>query len=51
MGHSGGWVSLGGGDRVQERDRLGTDPENLGLGKPVLPAEEVTDDLETLFRT
>lgn len=50
MGHSGGWVSLGGGDWVQERDRLGTDPENLGLGKPVLPPEEVTDDVETLFR-
>ncbi|HWA18223.1 MAG TPA: FAD-dependent oxidoreductase [Devosia sp.] len=50
MGHSGGWVSLGGGDWVQERDRLGTDPEGLGLGAPVLPAEEVTDDVETLFR-
>ena len=35
MAHSGGWVSLGGGDWVQERDRLGTDPEGLGLGKPV----------------
>jgi FAD binding domain-containing protein len=50
MGHSGGWVSLGGGDWVQERDRLGTDPEGLGLGKPVLPAIEVTDDFETLFK-
>ncbi|MDB5538870.1 MAG: FAD-binding protein [Devosia sp.] len=50
MAHSGGWVSLGGGDHIQERDRLGLDPDNLGLGAPVLPAEEVTDDPDTLFR-
>lgn len=48
--HSGGWVSLGGGDHIQERDRLGLDPDNLGLAPPVLPPEEVTDDPETLFR-
>jgi hypothetical protein len=34
--HSGGWVSLGGGDHIQERDRLGLDPDNLGLTQPVL---------------
>lgn len=48
--HSGGWVSLGGGDHIQERDRLGLDPDNLGLTEPVLPPDQVTDDPETLFR-
>src|SRR5688572_13278099 len=48
--HSGGWVSLGGGDHIQERDRLGLDPDNLGLAAPVLAPEEVTDDTDTLFR-
>lgn len=48
--HSGGWVSLGGGDHIQERDRLGLDPDNLGLAAPILAPEEVTDDVETLFR-
>ena len=48
--HSGGWVSLGGGDHIQERDRLGLDPDNLGLAAPLLPAEDVTDDPDTLFR-
>ena len=50
MGHSGGWVSLGGGDHIQERDRLGLDPDNLGLAAPTLAPEEVTDDPDTLFR-
>jgi hypothetical protein len=49
MGHSGGWVSLGGGDHIQERDRLGLDPDNLGLTAPVLAPEEVTDDPDKLF--
>jgi hypothetical protein len=48
--HSGGWVSLGGGDHIQERDRLGLDPDSLGLAAPVLPPEDVTDDPDTLFR-
>lgn len=47
--HSGGWVSLGGGDHIQERDRLGLDPDNLGLTAPVLAPEEVTDDPDKLF--
>ncbi len=50
MAHSGGWVSLGGGDHIQERDRLGLDPDNLGLGPTQLPVEDLTDDVETLFR-
>ena len=49
MGHSGGWVSLGGGDHIQERDRLGLDPDNLGLTAPVLSADQVTDDPDKLF--
>jgi hypothetical protein len=49
MGHSGGWVSLGGGDHIQERDRLGLDPDNLGLTAPILPADQVTDDPDKLF--
>ncbi len=50
MAHSGGWVSLGGGDHIQERDRLGLDPDNLGLGPRQVPVEDVTDDPDTLFR-
>ena len=34
MTHSGGWVSLGGGDAIQERDRTGADPERMGLTPP-----------------
>jgi len=29
MVHSGGFVSLGGGDAIQERDRAGADPDGL----------------------
>ncbi|HEX4297395.1 MAG TPA: FAD-binding protein, partial [Devosia sp.] len=50
LAHNGGLASLGGGDWVQERDRLGTDPDNLGLGKSLAPVEDLTDDPETLFR-
>ena len=32
--HSGGWTSLGGGDAIQERDRMGADPQRLGLAAP-----------------
>ncbi len=49
MAHSGGWVSLGGGDHIQERDRLGLDPDNLGLTAPVESPENITDDPDTLF--
>lgn len=50
LSHSGGWTSLGGGDAIQERDRLGLDPENMGLTDPLAPPEDLTDDPETLFR-
>jgi NADPH-dependent 2,4-dienoyl-CoA reductase/sulfur reductase-like enzyme len=39
MIHSGGWVSLGGGDAIQERDRAGADPEGMGLTPPLVPPE------------
>lgn len=50
LSHSGGWTSLGGGDAIQERDRLGLDPEGWGLTDPLAPPEDLTDDPETLFR-
>jgi hypothetical protein len=50
LAHNGGLASMGGGDPIQERDRLGLDPEKLGLAKPLVPAEDLTDDPETLFR-
>lgn len=50
LSHSGGWTSLGGGDAIQERDRLGLDPENMGLTAPLAPPEDLTDDPDTLFR-
>lgn len=49
MAHSGGLVSLGGGDPIQERDRQELDPTNLGLGKILVPVEDVTDDPDLLF--
>ena len=50
LAHSGGWTSLGGGDPIQERDRQGTDPENIGLTAPLVPSEDLDDDPDTLFR-
>lgn len=50
LSHSGGWTSLGGGDAIQERDRLGLDPDNMGLTAPLAPPEDLTDDPDTLFR-
>ena len=35
MAHSGGFVSLGGGDAIQDRDRAGADPDGLGLTAPL----------------
>ncbi|HVZ14664.1 MAG TPA: FAD-dependent oxidoreductase [Bauldia sp.] len=49
MSHSGGWVSLGGGDAIQERDRLNLDPLNMGLTAPLAPPEDLTDDPDILF--
>src|SRR6266436_992897 len=39
--HSGGWTSLGGGDAIQERDRMGSDPQNLGLSAPIVKAADL----------
>jgi len=48
--HSGGWTSLGGGDAVQERDRMGADPQGLGLKAPLIKPEDLEDDPDRLFR-
>src|SRR5262249_44484975 len=42
--HSGGWTSLGGGDAIQERDRMGNDPQGLGLKEPMVRAADLEDD-------
>ena len=48
--HSGGWTSLGGGDAIQERDRVGADPDGLGLKAPLVKAADLEDDPDRLFR-
>jgi succinate dehydrogenase/fumarate reductase flavoprotein subunit len=48
--HSGGWTSLGGGDAIQERDRMGTDPQGLGLKASLIKPEDLEDDPDRLFR-
>src|SRR5215475_6619171 len=48
--HSGGWTSLGGGDPIQERDRMGTDPQGLGLKASLIKPEDLEDDPDRLFR-
>src|SRR5712691_7636856 len=48
--HSGGWTSLGGGDPIQERDRMGSDPQGLGLKASLIKPEELEDDPDRLFR-
>lgn len=50
LSHSGGWTSLGGGDAIQERDRLGLDPDGWGLTAPLASPEDLTDDPDTLFK-
>ena len=47
--HSGGITSLGGGDAIQQRDVAGTDPQGLGLTPPILPKEDMNDNVELLF--
>src|SRR5262245_43389918 len=42
--HSGGWTSLGGGDPIQERDRMAADPDRLGLAAPLVKAADLEDD-------
>ena len=49
MTHSGGWVSLGGGDAIQERDRVGADPERMGLTPPRHQPQNLADDPDRLF--
>lgn len=49
MIHSGGWVSLGGGDPIQERDRAAADPDGMGLTPPLIPPEDLEDDPDRLF--
>lgn len=51
LSHNGGQSSFGGGDFVQERDRLGLqDADGWGLAAPLFSPEDLTDDPETLFR-
>ncbi len=50
MVHSGGFVSLGGGDAIQARDRAGADPDGLGLTAPLVPPADLEDDPDLLFK-
>ena len=50
LAHNGGQSSFGGGDHVQERDRLALPDPDGWLSDPILPPEDLTDDPETLFR-
>jgi len=47
--HSGGWTSLGGGDAIQERDRMAADPQGLGLTAPRIKPQDLEDDPDRLF--
>ena len=49
LSHNGGQSSFGGGDPIQERDRLGRPDPDGWLTAPLLPAADMTDDPETLF--
>src|SRR5690606_1631951 len=50
MLHSGGQVSLGGGDPLQLRDIAGeSDPEGYITVPPIHTPEELTDDVELLY--
>jgi FAD binding domain/HI0933-like protein len=50
MIHSGGFVSLGGGDAIQARDRAGADPDALGLAAPLVPPADLEDNPDLLFK-
>ena len=51
MLHSGAWVSLGGGDPIQQRDLAGeSDPEGLVTAPSAHTREELEDNVELLFR-
>jgi hypothetical protein len=51
MLHSGSWVSLGGGDPVQQRDAAG-EPDEEGFIEvdPLVPPGALDDDVDLLFR-
>ena len=49
LSHNGGQSSFGGGDHIQERDRLGLADRDGWLTAPLTPAADLTDDPETLF--
>jgi len=49
LSHNAGISSFGGGDPVQERDRLGLPDPDKWLTDPLTPAADLTDDPETLF--
>jgi len=49
LSHSSGFTSLGGGDAIQARDIAGTDPQGLGLTRPLLPKSELEDSPDLLF--
>ena len=51
MVHSGGFVSLGGGDAIQARDRAGADLDNLGLTAPLVPPANLTMTLTSCSKT
>jgi len=50
LSHNGGRSSFGGGDPIQERDRLGLPDPDGWLTAPLLEPEDLTDDPETYFR-
>src|SRR5262245_40033478 len=50
MLHSGGFVSLGGGDAIQARDRAAADPDGFGLTAPLVPPADLQDDPDLLFK-
>src|SRR5436190_22098475 len=50
LAHNGGQSSFGGGDHVQERDRLGRPDPDGWLTAPLLAKEDLTDDPQTLYR-
>jgi hypothetical protein len=51
MLHSGSWVSLGGGDALQQRDIAGKgDPEGFVTASPLHQAAELAEDADFLFR-
>jgi hypothetical protein len=51
MLHSAAWVSLGGGDPIQERDLRGDgDPDGFVTVAPLEQPDAITDDVDLLFK-